>query len=144
MREVKRITINDGENPLEFEITPMSALQAERWMLRAAFALGSGLSAITKQATAQEIVQSLSCVDFEKVAPLWEELLTCCQIKQGGAYLPLDPRTVEGKIDYPTTIFLLIIDSSSRGGIDFPCIRYYNCIRHKTKNKYAHLGAILT
>lgn len=107
MREVKRITINDGETPLEFEITPMSALQAERWMLRAAFALGSGMSAITKKATAQEIVQSLSCVDFEKVAPLWEELLTCCQIKQGGAYLPLDPRTVEGKIDYPTTIFLL-------------------------------------
>lgn len=107
MRESKRITLMDGERQIEFEIKPMGAIKAERWLLRAAFAMGSGLSSLTSNADATEIVKALSAVDFEKVAPLWDELLSCCQIRQGGATLPVDINTLDGKVDYPTTIFLL-------------------------------------
>ena len=107
MREIKRITLQDGDNSLEFEIKPMPAMKAERWMLQAAFSLGTGLSALAKDASAQDIVSALSTVDFEKVAPLWDELLSCCRIRSGGATTSLNPETIEGKIEFPTTIFLL-------------------------------------
>lgn len=107
MREVKRITLQDGDNTLEFEIKPMAALNAERWMLRAVFVLNSGLGALAQGSSAQEIVSALSTVDFEKAAPLWDELLSCCQIRSGGVAIPLTPETVNGKIEFPTTIFLL-------------------------------------
>lgn len=107
MRESKTITLKDGERGITFEIKPMSAIKAERWLIRAAFALGGGLSSLTSNADSAEIVKALSAVDYEKVAPLWDELLTCCQIRQGGATIPVDPQTLDGKIDYPTTIFLL-------------------------------------
>lgn len=107
MRESRRITIQDGENPIEFEIKPMPAIQAERWLLRSAFAIGSGLTNLSTESTAQDIVQALSAVDFDKAAPLWDELLSCCRIKAGGAFIPVDAQTLDGKIDFPTTIFLL-------------------------------------
>lgn len=107
MRESKTITLKDGEREITFKIQPMTAITAERWLIRAAFALGSGLSSLTSNASADEIVKALSAVDYEKVAPLWDELLTCCQIIQGGATIPVDAQTLDGKIDYPTTIFLL-------------------------------------
>ena len=100
MRESKTITLKDGERDITFEIKPMSAIKAERWLIRAAFALGGGLSSLTSNADSAEIVKTLSAVDYEKVAP-------CCQIRQGGATIPVDPQTLDGKIDYPTTIFLL-------------------------------------
>ena len=107
MREAKTITLQDGERKFTFTIKPMSALKAERWLIRAAFALGGGLSSLTKDADATEIVKALSSVDYDKVAPLWDELLSCCEIVQGGATIPVDADTLDGKIDYPTTVFLL-------------------------------------
>ena len=62
---------------------------------------------MTKDADATEIVKALSSVDYDKVAPLWDELLSCCEIVQGGATIPVDADTLDGKIDYPTTVFLL-------------------------------------
>ena len=35
MREAKTITLQDGERKFTFRIKPMSALKAERWLIRA-------------------------------------------------------------------------------------------------------------
>lgn len=107
MREPTHLTIRDGEKSLNFVITPMGAVQAESWLIRAAFALGSGFGGLTTDATVTDVCRALASADIERVAPLWDELLSCCQIKAGGATLPLDPATLDGKIQFPTTVFLL-------------------------------------
>lgn len=106
-RSEKTIHVQDGENSLKVIIKPMSAVKAERWMLKAAMAVGGSALTLGRDSVAEDIAKALSQVEYEKVAPLWDELLLCCQLDHDGVITDLTPETIEGKIDYPTTLFII-------------------------------------
>lgn len=110
MREATTITIKDGSRDLKFRVTPMSAVHAEKWLYRALCVLGipalSGLRAFN----AEGFMKSLSTadVDFDKIEPLLDKLLDCCEVvHDGGAAVQVTPETIGGVVEYPTSIFAL-------------------------------------
>lgn len=108
MRDPVTLTIKDGENELKVRITPMSALQAETWLMRAALALGAGVKQFDTSMKPEAMLGCLLSADYEKVKPLLEELLTRCErITDSGSAIALNPATVDGIIEYPTTLFTL-------------------------------------
>lgn len=108
MRETKTVTIPDGDRELTFDIKPMGGVQAEKWLIRAALACGGSLTSLSSESNATDVVKALLSSKYEEVAPLWDELLKCCQLRlDNGATLPLSESSLDGKIDYPTTIIAL-------------------------------------
>lgn len=109
MRAIERITLKDGERPIRFAITPMGAVQAERWLMQACFAIGiTALDKVDISKPDESMMTALSAVDFEKVAPLWDQLLTGIEVEaENGAKIALTPETLAGKIEFPTTLFAL-------------------------------------
>lgn len=108
MRESVTVTLKDGDKDLKIRITPMSALKAETWLMRAALALGGGLKDIDTDMKPEALLGCLLGADYEKVAPLLEELLLCCErITDSGSTVALNPSTIDGVIEYPTTIFTI-------------------------------------
>ena len=106
-REVQKIMVKDGDNELHLQITPMDAVKAEQWLIRAGLALGGSVTQIQQGDGVQALAKALSTVEYEKVAPLWNELLSCCSLESGGAIISLTPETISGKIEFPTTLFLI-------------------------------------
>lgn len=108
MREVKRITVKDGERDIKVRITPMDAVKAERWLMKAIFAVGAGLFGAVESGKPEDIASALNSVDYDKVAPLWDSLIQCVQIEnEGGAAIDVTADTLAGKVDYPTTVFII-------------------------------------
>lgn len=109
MREPTTFTINDGERPVKVRITPMDAVRAERWLTRALFVAGPAIAAIktNDKPDADTILETLNSIDYEKVVPLWDELLSCCQFVVNDVAFDVTPETLTGKIEYPTTLIAI-------------------------------------
>jgi len=108
MREPVTVTVKDGDSDIRIRITPMPALKAESWLMRAALALGAGLKELDTQMKPEALLGCLLSADYEKVKPLLEELLVCCErVTDSGSTIALNPATIEGVIEYPTTIFTI-------------------------------------
>lgn len=114
MREPKKITFKDGEGGRELTvvITPMNAVAAERWMLKAGIALGRTLTSISNDSPVERLAEALGSLDYDKVAPLWDELLTCCEEETAdGTRVAFTPGTVAGKIESPLTLIRMKVEA---------------------------------
>lgn len=108
MRDPVTITIKDGESDLTVRITPMSAVKSEAWLLRVAFALGTGINEVSTDMKPEQMLGCLLRADYDKVKPLLDDLLTCCErVTEGGATIAMSPATIDGMIQYPTTLFTI-------------------------------------
>lgn len=110
MREATKITVNDGGEKLTFAVKPMSALKAEKWLYKAICVLGLPALSEVQELTAEGVIRALTAkpLDFDKAEPLLDDLLACCsRLTDGGVEIAVTPETVDGQIQYPTTLFLL-------------------------------------
>lgn len=123
MRKEKLVKIQDRGRELTFKIKEMPASQAERWIIRLGLLLaGTGLvekSVVQNDAGATSIeigkllassgiISALAKIDYEKAAPLYDELLGCCSYVVSGAMdQPLTPELVDGIVEDVKTLFLL-------------------------------------
>lgn len=95
MRKEKLITIIDDGNELMFKIKQMSAIKQERWINKVLILLSGGnlLSGIFasmnklsvnnvaskfKNLNLETLADMLGNLDYDKVEPLYNELLECC------------------------------------------------------------------
>ena len=116
-RKTLEITI-DAENRdrgKQFLITEMGASHAETWAGRAACALlgsanipnaphpAEGMAGLAKVMDV-----GLSGLDWDRVRPLYDELLGCVEIvTESGAKVRLSPKTLDAYIEEPTTLLRL-------------------------------------
>ena len=112
MRDIRTVTIKDGENLLTFRITPMNALKAEAWMYRAAIAIGANVDGsmldTSKFSDADAILSLFRRVEYDKVQPLLAELLNGVErVCDNGRTVPVNAETIGGQVEYPTTITIL-------------------------------------
>lgn len=103
MREPKKVKIQDGDREITLVITPMGAVKAERWLTKALLSVGGILYPLMEGGRNEDVLKAMAELDYDKVGPLWDELLTCCAIDG----FTLDMETLDGKIDYPTTVFAI-------------------------------------
>ena len=123
MRKTKEITIDDRGTAKTFRITEMPATKFEWWIIQAGRALlGAGLGKelpgvnINSAEDVQEKVgnllaneglTALNNVDLDKIKPLYDQLLECCELKIDNFYTKLDPDTVDAQIESVKTLFTL-------------------------------------
>lgn len=121
MRKEKTIIVDDRGKKLTFKIREMSALQLEGWIVRAGILLaGAGILNASDDTNnvgdiASGIGRTLSTsglsafgnVDYAKVRPLMDELLSCCTRVDAGIEQPLTPDVLEGFIEDVRTLFTL-------------------------------------
>lgn len=92
MRKEKIIYIVDDGNELVFKVKQMSAIKQERWINRVLI-LAAGANVLSgvlsglklnklqnglKNLTIDKMVSILGGIDYDKVEPLYNELLECC------------------------------------------------------------------
>lgn len=122
MRKEKTVIIEDGGRQLTFKIRQMPALQLEDWIEQAALLLvGTGLLDGEKtdihnvgdiatsigRTLATSGLAAFGKLEFEKVRPLRDALLTCCTRVDAGIEQPLTPDTLDGFIEDVRTLFKL-------------------------------------
>lgn len=132
MLKEKTVVIPEGERAITVVIKQMPALKLERFLNRAAILLAAatgkklasgGLADVLKivrevgksddeegDATIfQSIVNILGNVDYDKVEPLYKELMECCYIcpdqTNPGYRMPCTEQTIEGQIENPITLY---------------------------------------
>lgn len=92
MRKEKIVEIMDDGNLLTFKIKQMSAIKQERWINKV-FILAAGANVLSsvfsdfninkisnsfKDMNLNKFMEMFGKLDYEKVEPLYEELLECC------------------------------------------------------------------
>lgn len=123
MRKTKEITLNDRGTAKTFKITEMPASKFEWWIVSVArLLIGTGVASnvdigdLTDAGEAQQALarflvtdglKSLAGIDIDKVKPLYDDLLRCCELKSGQYYARLDPELVDAQIEDFKTLFML-------------------------------------
>lgn len=121
MRKTKVITIErEGRDKgKKFRITEMPVIKAEKWATRAFMALanlgfdlpedGSGINGLA-YALEKYGLKSLAKIPYEKIAPLYDELLDCCEYLGDGTSTvsrQMDSATAEEVVEEVSTLFVL-------------------------------------
>lgn len=113
-RKETTITLKDRDNELTIHIREMPATRTEAWINRAIFALASSGIEVPKGADMRGAISHLSNVgaaalnnlDYEKVRPLYDELLGCCSnVLSNGTMVQLTPETADAVIEDFTTLY---------------------------------------
>lgn len=122
MRKEKTIVLTDRDKQLTFKIREMPATRLESWIVRAGLLLAStgmlkGLSSgspdagevinAAGRAMAEEGLSALGRIDYEKAAPLLDELLACCCRVDAGIEQQMTPDVADGIIEDVRTLFAL-------------------------------------
>lgn len=119
MRKEVTVTLNDRGNELTFKIREMSALQLERWIMRAVLVLAKGgaklpdavdvheIISYVRRADYKTVLQVLSGIDVEDVQPLLDAMLSGCARIVGRAEMALTPGTVDDVISDVRTLYEL-------------------------------------
>lgn len=102
------LKINDAGHDMTFVIEKMSAFKAEGWLIRAGLLLGR--EAITAEGVKdyRGLVAALCKVEYEKAAPLLDELLACCKVRVGKLKKSV---TDDGMIQSPLTLLTLRVEA---------------------------------
>lgn len=121
MRKSTIITIEkEGRDKgKKFRITEMPVIKAEKWATRAFMALanigldlpenGVGISGLAT-AFSKYGLQSLAKIPYDKVSPLYDELLDCCEYLGDGTSnvsRQMDNKTAEEVVEEVSTLFTL-------------------------------------
>ena len=121
MRKEIVITLQDGENSLNFRIKQMSASQLESWIIRALLALGKGGMQVPDGADikaagaylARNGLSALGGLSYDEVKPLLDEMLGCCwHITGANSATQLSPETVDGIIGDVKNLLKLRIEAA--------------------------------
>lgn len=119
-RRTVELTIEDRGNPLHFIIREMPATKLEAWIIRALLLIvgadievpnGSDLKS-AGAFLAERGVTSLGSVDYDKAAPLLDELLGCCSRRLDKVEERCTPDTVDGYIEDVSTLFKLRMEAA--------------------------------
>lgn len=109
------VGIIDGESEKQFRIRQMPHTQLEAWLGRALFAVGAselpdGVS--LESANLSNVgMKMLSGVSFDKVKPLYDEMLTCVAIVENGNFIELSVKNADQYIDAMPTLFKLRMEA---------------------------------
>ncbi|MDR2946825.1 MAG: hypothetical protein LBV79_08775 [Candidatus Adiutrix sp.] len=119
-RKQIEITLENRGNPLTFVIKEMPATQLESWIIRALLlAAGAGAVNVPEGADlqragaylAQKGIGLLGSLDYDKAAPLLDEMLGCCYHKVDNHLNRCDPDNVTGYIEDVSTLFKLRMEA---------------------------------
>lgn len=115
MRKEKEIKIETGRDAGKvFKITEMPAFQMDRWATRALLVLGKsqkgGILTIGSMSM-EDLLSSLSGVNYEDAEPLLQELLECCSFVKNGQSIVLKKDLVDGIVEDWTTLFKLRLEA---------------------------------
>lgn len=114
MRKTEILKLIDDGAERTFRITQMPATKAERWANRAAFLLmgaGKEFNSFKKDPKIEDIVKVFSNIDYEKVEPLYNELIECCTYlpdgNVNGAGIGCTQETIDAQIIEPLNLYRL-------------------------------------
>ena len=92
----------------------MSAFQMDKWATKALLVLGKskkgGILSIGSMSL-EDLLSSLSDVDYEKAEPLLQELLDCCYFKKDNTLVQLKKDFVDSVVEDWTTLFKLRLEA---------------------------------
>ena len=117
-RKTITITLRDREQDLTFEIAEMSASKTHDWLVRALLLVvggggtelppGLNLKSMSQSQAIGVAVKSMLALDYDKVKPLLDELLTCCtRVCDDGVRQAVTVETLDGYLEDFTTLFKL-------------------------------------
>ncbi len=119
MRREVSITLDDRGNDLTFKIREMSALQLERWIMRACLVAARGgvklpdamdmheVLATIQRGDFKTLLPVLSGIEVEDVQPLLDAMLAGCARVVGKAEMALTPAMVDDVISDVRTLYQL-------------------------------------
>lgn len=119
-RKTIEIDIEDRGKKLTFVIKEMSATQLESWIIRALLmATGAGAANVPEGADlqkagaylAQRGIGLLGSLEYDKAAPLLDEMLACCYRKIENHQERCTPDNVTGYIEDVSTLFKLRMEA---------------------------------
>ncbi len=124
-RKTVDIQIDDRGNKLDFVIEEMPATQLERWITRAVICVSGSantdISSVGGLSQAGDMLAGrglgvltamLNTLDYDKVAPLLDEMLACCYRKvDGGVRMRCTPALLDGFVEDVSTIFKLRMEA---------------------------------
>lgn len=115
MLKEKEIKIETGRDAGKvFKITEMPAFQMDRWATRALLVLGKakkgGILTISSMSI-EDLLSSLSGVNYDEAEPLLQELLECCSFVKNGQSIVLKKDVIDGIIEDWTTLFKLRMEA---------------------------------
>lgn len=109
-REIKQITLMDGDTPKNFKIQQMSAWKAQKWMAKFLLLIGGENVSVEnlQEGDWGTILASIADKPFDKVEELIGELLSCCSsIRDNNVHIPLTPSNVDSQIDSVDCLLML-------------------------------------
>lgn len=115
MLKEKEIKIETGRDAGKvFKVTEMPAFQMDRWATRALLVLGKakkgGIMTISSMSI-EDLLSSLSGVNYDEAEPLLQELLECCSFVKNGQSIVLKKDVIDGIIEDWTTLFKLRMEA---------------------------------
>ena len=115
MLKEKEIKIETGRDAGKvFKVTEMPAFQMDRWATRALLVLGKakkgGILTISSMSI-EDLLSSLSGVNYDEAEPLLQELLECCSFVKNGQSIVLKKDVIDGIIEDWTTLFKLRMEA---------------------------------
>lgn len=115
MLKEKEIKIETGRDAGKvFKVTEMPAFQMDRWATRALLVLGKakkgGIMTISSMSI-EDLLSSLSEVNYDEAEPLLQELLECCSFVKNGQSIVLKKDVIDGIIEDWTTLFKLRMEA---------------------------------
>ena len=121
MRKTEILKLIDDGQERVFRITQMPATKAERWANKAAFLLvqaGKNIKNTEKlldNPDMDEIIKALASLDYDKVEPLYNELIECCEYLHDGnpnsAGIVCTQNTIDAQIVDPLNLYKLRLAS---------------------------------
>lgn len=135
MREKRIVTIDDAGREITFSVQQMPALKLEKWIYKTAIQLAkangaeiAGESITDAKAAIKKleagdkdgsgmgwIIQTVGGLDFDKVEPLLDELLSCVKVipdaNNSAVEMALTPATIEGQIESPLTLMKIRVET---------------------------------
>lgn len=118
MRKSEMLKVVDDGHELTFRITQMPATKAERWANRAAFLLIEASKNAKKETRSskkkkdedvnfEEIMRTMAELDYDKVEPLYNELIECCEFMSNGIGVQCTQETIDAQITDPLNLYKL-------------------------------------
>ena len=102
------LKLDDAGHELSFVIEKMNAFQAERWLIRAGLLLGKAALSANDVKDYRGLIAALCQVDYEKAAPLLDDLLACCSVQVGKMKKKVSD---DGMIQSPLTLLTLRVEA---------------------------------
>ena len=117
MRKEKIITLNDNGNTLRFKVRQLPATEQEKLIFKTFLLLANkeigdiDANEVRKNPSkflnSKVIFAALQSVDYEKIEPIINTLLSCCYRINGNMEEQCTPETVNGYIENFTTLLAL-------------------------------------